>query len=79
MDFAVRQVVQERKTAAAAAHRCPQCRETALVLHKRHVSPPRLGAALVTEYYVDIIVGPSFEGPPVDAPLEERIAALREL
>jgi hypothetical protein len=51
MDFAVRQVTQERNTSTTAAHRCPQCREQALVLHRRHVSPPRLGAALVTEFY----------------------------
>ena len=51
MDFAVRNPRQERSTTAAAPHRCPQCRERALVLDKRHISPPRLGAALVTEYY----------------------------
>jgi DNA-directed RNA polymerase subunit M/transcription elongation factor TFIIS len=51
MDFAVRQPTQERTTAAAPTHRCPQCREQTLVLHKRHVSPPRLGAELVTEFY----------------------------
>ena len=31
--------------------RCPQCREDALVMDRRHVSPPRWGAPLVTEYY----------------------------
>ncbi|GEK79087.1 ABC transporter substrate-binding protein [Agrococcus baldri] len=36
----------------------------------------RMTGALVTEYYVDIIVGDSFDGPPADAPIEERIAAL---
>jgi hypothetical protein len=34
-----------------ADRRCPQCRERALVLQRRHVSPPQLGEALVTEYY----------------------------
>lgn len=32
-------------------HRCPQCREVALVLNRRHVSPERLGEPLVTEFY----------------------------
>jgi hypothetical protein len=27
------------------------CHETALVLERRHVSPERLGKAVVTEYY----------------------------
>lgn len=53
MEFAARQ------SAAAAAnvrrtsttHTCPQCREAALVLERRHVSPSRLGPTLVTEYY----------------------------
>lgn len=34
-----------------AAHACPQCRQESLVLTRRHVSPPRFGPALVTEYY----------------------------
>lgn len=36
----------------------------------------RLTGALVTEYYVDIIVSSDFDGPDADAPIEERIAAL---
>ena len=36
---------------STGTHRCPQCREEALVLSRRHVSPARLGAALVTEYW----------------------------
>jgi NitT/TauT family transport system substrate-binding protein len=36
----------------------------------------RLVSSLVTEYYVDIVVGPGFQGPPDDAPVEEKIAAL---
>lgn len=47
----------------------------ALNMHES-IDTARITGALVTEYYVDIIVGPSFEGPPVDAPIEERIAAL---
>ena len=48
MEFAVRHS-SERHT--GPAHRCPQCREHALMLARRHVSPNRLGAALVTEYW----------------------------
>ena len=51
MDFAVRKSSATAGLRATAHHRCPQCREQALVLQKRHVSPPRLGATLVTEYY----------------------------
>ncbi|MFC4867695.1 MULTISPECIES: ABC transporter substrate-binding protein [Streptomonospora] len=36
-----------------------------------------LTASLVDKYYVDIIVGEDFEGPGQDAPLEERIDALK--
>jgi hypothetical protein len=51
MDLALQEVRRGRTTVTAVGHRCPQCREQALVLHRRHVSPPRLGAMLVTEYY----------------------------
>lgn len=37
----------------------------------------RLVADLVDRYYVDIVVGPSFSGPPASAPLDQRIRALR--
>lgn len=50
MDFAIPRTT-ERSSIATAAHRCPQCREQALRLHRRHVSPSRLGAPLVTEYW----------------------------
>ena len=50
MEFAVHHTL-DRNRLAAGAQRCPQCHEQALVLHRRHVSPPRLGAPLVTEYY----------------------------
>ncbi|QTX04530.1 ABC transporter substrate-binding protein [Agromyces archimandritae] len=36
----------------------------------------RVTGALVTEYYVDVIVGEGFDGPAADAPVEERAAAL---
>lgn len=39
----------------------------------------RLTGSLVTEYYVDIIVGSDFDGPAADAPLDERVAALAGL
>ena len=51
MDFAVQQATPRHQTALPAIHRCPQCRERALVLQKRHASPPRLGPTLITEYY----------------------------
>jgi ABC-type nitrate/sulfonate/bicarbonate transport system substrate-binding protein len=36
----------------------------------------RLVANLVDKYYVDIVVGTSFTGPPASAPLDQRIRAL---
>jgi NitT/TauT family transport system substrate-binding protein len=36
----------------------------------------RITGSLVTEYYVDIIVGDDFEDPGADAPLEERVQSL---
>jgi hypothetical protein len=52
MDVAIGQVSSEsRLRVGRDARRCPQCRENALVMHRRHVSPPRWGAPLVTEYY----------------------------
>jgi ABC-type nitrate/sulfonate/bicarbonate transport system substrate-binding protein len=36
----------------------------------------RLVADLVDRYYVDVVVGSSFPGPPVSAPLDQRIRAL---
>ena len=50
MDFSIRHTF-EKVRAAGGARQCPQCRADALVLLQRHVSPPRLGAPLVTEYY----------------------------
>jgi hypothetical protein len=50
MEFAVRHAT-ERSSLTAGTHRCPQCREQTLVLHRRHVSPARLGSPLVTEYW----------------------------
>lgn len=49
MEFAVRQ--SQPVSQAAHVQTCPQCRERSLVMQRRHVSPPRLGTALVTEYY----------------------------
>ncbi len=51
MEFAVRQSTAVDVRRAGAVHRCPQCREEALVLQRRHESPARLGPSLVTEYY----------------------------
>ncbi len=50
MDFAIRQSTS-RERITASTHRCPQCREQALMLQRRHVSPERLGEPLVTEFY----------------------------
>lgn len=36
----------------------------------------KLVSALVTEYYVDVVIGNNFAGPGPDAPLEEKIRAL---
>lgn len=36
----------------------------------------RISGALVTEYYVDIVVASDFDGPAANAPLEEKIEAL---
>ncbi len=51
MEFPVRHVIPDRNSLTGTTQRCPQCREQALVLHHRHVSPARLGTSLVTEYY----------------------------
>jgi uncharacterized protein with PIN domain len=50
MEFARRQPLDRAKV-TPSTHRCPQCRELALMLQRRHVSPDRLGKPLVTEYY----------------------------
>jgi hypothetical protein len=50
MDFAVRQPLA-RARVTPSDHPCPQCRERALMLQRRHVSPARLGEPLVTEFY----------------------------
>ena len=50
MDFAVRQQ-SFRTNSTPSTHRCTVCRETALVLERRHVSPERWGTPVVTEFY----------------------------
>jgi uncharacterized protein with PIN domain len=50
MKFPVRRPLVRPKV-TPSSHRCPQCRELALTLQRRHVSPARLGEPLVTEYY----------------------------
>jgi hypothetical protein len=50
MEFAVRQQAT-RARITPSSHRCPQCRERALMLQRRHVSPAHLGTPLVTEFY----------------------------
>jgi uncharacterized protein with PIN domain len=52
MEVAFRQSSSEiRARVGNAAKRCSQCGQPALVMSRRHVSPPRLGTPLVTEYY----------------------------
>ena len=65
MEFAPRHA-PERSPLTAATHRCPQCREEAMVLHRRHVSPARLGAALVTEYWDCDCCDARFQFSPAD-------------
>jgi hypothetical protein len=65
MEFAVRHL-SERSSAATSAHRCPQCREQALVLHRRHVSPARLGRPLVTEYWDCEFCDASYQFTPAE-------------
>jgi hypothetical protein len=50
MDFSIRHTF-EKGRAVGDVRQCPQCRAEALILLRRHVSPPHLGAPLVTEYY----------------------------
>jgi hypothetical protein len=50
MDFVIRHTFEGPRASNVTRH-CPQCHETALVLHRRHVSPASLGTPLVTEYY----------------------------
>ena len=66
MDFAVRPTVPKRNSVNADVHKCPQCREQALVLQRRHVSPARLGAALVTEYYECDFCDARYQFSPAD-------------
>ena len=51
MEIAVRQTGASHDRHRHANHRCPQCRTEALVMQRRHVSPPGWGAPVVTEYY----------------------------
>jgi len=50
MDFTIRHTFEKART-VGEARQCPQCRTAALILLRRHVSPARLGAPMVTEYY----------------------------
>jgi hypothetical protein len=66
MEFAARHVASGGTAVRPAAHRCPQCREQALVLHRRHVSPASLGDRLVTEYYDCDCCDASYQFSPAD-------------
>lgn len=50
MDFAIRHTFESARS-TGKARQCPQCRQDALVLDRRHVSPASMGAPLVTEFY----------------------------
>ena len=65
MEFAKRQPVARAKV-TPSSHRCPQCREQALMLQRRHVSPDRLGTPLVTEYYDCDCCDARFKYSPAD-------------
>lgn len=67
MEIAVRQSsLEAQEHAGRNARRCPQCRTEALVMHRRHVSPPRWGAAVVTEYYDCEFCEGRFQYSPAD-------------
>ncbi len=51
MQFAGRHHTATGGSHPAPSLRCPRCRVEALVLNRRHVSPPQFGAVLTTEYY----------------------------
>ncbi len=66
MEFAARHNAS-RARSTTPSHRCPQCREVALTLQRRHVSPARLGEPLVTEFYDCDCCDASFKySPAVD-------------
>src|SRR5919204_5618149 len=50
MDFSIRHTFEKGRT-IGEVRQCPRCRTDALILLRRHVSPPRLGPPVVTEYY----------------------------
>ena len=66
MEIAVRQSSLSRHGGTRDSKKCPQCRTEALVLSRRHVSPPRWGAPLVTEYYDCDYCEASYQFSPAD-------------
>jgi uncharacterized protein with PIN domain len=65
MDFTIRHTF-EKSRVVGEARQCPQCRTEALILLRRHVSPPRLGAPLVTEYYECEYCDSQYQYSPAD-------------
>ena len=65
MDFSIKHTF-DRARASGEARLCPQCRTEALVLHRRHVSPARLGTPLVTEFYECECCDASYQYSPAD-------------
>jgi hypothetical protein len=66
MEIAVRQSSLERSRAGHDVKKCPQCRAEALVMLRRHVSPPRWGTPVVTEYYDCEYCEASYQFSPAD-------------
>jgi len=66
MEIAVRQSSREERRNVQGTRRGPQCRTEALVMRRRHVSPPRWGAPLVTEYYDCEYCDASYQFSPAD-------------
>jgi hypothetical protein len=67
MEIAIRQWGSASQTQSGHnALRCPQCHEETLVMDRRHVSPPRLGASIVTEYYDCLFCDARYQYSPAD-------------
>ena len=66
MEFAAKRLTATATAVrATTSQRCTQCRMEALVLNRRHVSPPHFGDALVTEYYACDCCDAEFQFSPL--------------
>jgi hypothetical protein len=66
MEIAFGQSSPHRSRAGRDVRKCPQCRTEALVLQRRHVSPPAWGDPVVTEYYNCDYCEASYQYSPAD-------------